>query len=151
MIDKADWSALLHSWDGLLRRSHFWIGMAALCAVNMILGILPLVGALISLVLIAPAAAISARRLHDMGRSARFALIPVVVSIFAGLLSLAASAAPAAFGVAGAIWVLAMAGPLLLLVPVLLVINLAFVLWIGLSAGCQGANAYGADPRSAEA
>jgi uncharacterized membrane protein YhaH (DUF805 family) len=45
---------------------------------------------------------------------------------------------------------LALAGPALLLVTVLLVINLAFVLWVGLSAGVRGPNAYGPDPRSAE-
>ena len=148
MPENVDWKSLLLSWDGRMRRSHFWIGMVAIGVVNMIGGTIPFIGVLISLALIAPAAAIAARRLHDMGRSARFALVPVAFAIVAGLLGLMASIAPAAFGAAGAIGVLAVAGPLLLLITVLLAINLVFVLWIGLSAGAQGANAYGPDPRA---
>lgn len=150
MSDKIDWKALLLSWDGRLRRSHFWIGMVAIAIVNMIAGVIPVVGSVVSLALIAPVASIAARRLHDMGRSARFALVPVAASVVAGLLGMVASLAPTAFGVAGAVGVLAMVGPVLLLVTVLLLVNLAFVLWVGLSAGVRGPNAYGPDPRSAE-
>lgn len=150
MSDNTDWKALLLSWDGRLRRSHFWIGTVAIAIVNMIAGVIPVAGGVVSLVLIAPAAAIAARRLHDMGRSALFALVPVAASVAAGLLGMVATLAPATLGVAGAAGVLALAGPALLLVTVLLVINLAFVLWVGLSAGVRGPNAYGPDPRSAE-
>lgn len=151
MLDKIDWQGLLFSWNGRMRRSHFWIGMVAIGAVNMVGSAIPLVGFLISLVLLVPAASIAARRLHDMGKSARLALIPVIASAAAVLLGAVAAAAPAAFGGAGALGMLALAGPLLLLVSVLLLVNLVFVLWIGLSAGVKGANAYGVDPRGAEA
>lgn len=150
MSDNTDWKALLLSWDGRLRRSHFWIGMVAIAIVNMIAGAIPVAGAVVSLILIAPAASIAARRLHDMGRSAKFALVPVASSVAAGLVGMVASLAPATLGVAGAMGVLAVAGPALLLLAVLLVINLAFVLWAGLSAGVRGPNAFGPDPRLAE-
>ncbi len=150
MSEKIDWKAWLLSWDGRLRRSHFWIGMVAITIVNMIAGAIPVLGAVVSLALIAPAASIAARRLHDMGRTARFALVPVAASVAAGLLGMAASLAPSALGVAGAVGLLALAGPALLLVTILLVVNLVFVLWVGLSAGVRGPNAYGPDPRSSE-
>lgn len=148
MSGKIDWQGVLFSWNGRLRRSHFWIGMVAIGIANMVGGAIPIVGFLVSLALIAPAASLCARRLHDMGRSARLALIPVAASVVALLLgTLATATATAAFGGIGAFGLLAFAGPVVLLVSLLLLVNLAFVLWVGLSAGVQGANAYGADPR----
>lgn len=151
MLEQLDWRGLLLSWNGRMRRSHFWIGMVAIGAVNMVGSAIPVAGFLVSLFLIVPAAALSAKRLHDMGKPARLLFIPMAAWVAATLLGATMTAAPAIFGSTGAIGVLTFAGPALLILPVLLVVNLAFVLWIGLSAGVQGANAHGPDPRDAEA
>ncbi|WP_332654877.1 DUF805 domain-containing protein [Brevundimonas sp.] len=146
MFDPADWRSLLFSWDGRLRRSHFWCGMAALVVAQLLLGWLPFVGDLVGLALILPAASISVRRLHDMGHSGRLALVPMVgaaVSIVIGLIFGMLSGPVAAVGA------LALAGPLMLVMGIVALVNLAFVLWTGLASGVEGDNRFGPDPRQA--
>lgn len=147
MADQIDWKNLFSSWDGRIRRSHFWIGMIIVGAANMIAGAIPLLGAILSFLLIAPAGSLAVQRLHDMSRSAKFAIIPLASSAAAVIVSVFTGGALAGFGAAG---MLALA-PSLLLLSALLLVNLAFVLWIGFTPGVPRPNAYGPDPRSPSA
>ena len=64
-----DFQSAMFSFEGRLRRSHFWIGFLIIFGANVVLGWIPILGWLISLALIWPNLAISVKRLHDMGRT----------------------------------------------------------------------------------
>jgi uncharacterized membrane protein YhaH (DUF805 family) len=150
VFDYTDWRSLLFSWDGRLRRSHFWGGMAALVVAQILLGWIPLVGALLSLALAIPGASFGVRRLHDMGRTGWLALAPVVGVVVTGVLSLiigAFSTAAVLGGGNAAFGALALAGPAFLVTGLVALVNLAFVLWVGLTPGVAGDNRFGPDPR----
>lgn len=152
MFDNTDWRSLLFSWDGRLRRSHFWAGVAVVVAAQILLGWIPLVGALVSLALILPSASISVRRLHDMGHTGWLALAPVAGVVVTSVVSLVigafSSAAVLGSGNA-AIGALALAGPVFLAMGLVALLNLMFILWVGLVPGVGGDNRFGPDPRQA--
>jgi uncharacterized membrane protein YhaH (DUF805 family) len=154
VLDKLDWRGFLFSWDGRSPRSHFWAGMAAIVVAHVVLGWIPIVGALLSLALIAPSSAISVRRLHDMGHTGWLALAPVAGMVVTGVVGLVfgALSSGAALGgdAAAAVGVLALAGPAFLITGLVALLNLAFVLWVGLVPGIVGDNRFGPDPRQAE-
>lgn len=56
----------MFSFEGRTRRSHFWIGWLICLGVGVVAGWIPIIGALISLLLIWPNLAIPVKRLHDM-------------------------------------------------------------------------------------
>lgn len=140
------------SFDGRLRRQHFWISFAILFGVGLVTGWIPLLGLLISIVLIWPNLAIVVKRLHDMGKSGWLALIPVVGSIlgiaimFIGGAGALASAAingeePSAAAAMGALGAMGIGG------LVWLITGLGFLLWIGITDSQPGENQYGPNPK----
>lgn len=151
-MDHTNWRSLLLSWDGRLRRSHFWVGVILIGVAQALLGWIPLAGALVSLALVLPGASISVRRLHDMGHTGWLASAPVagmamlsVVGLVVGAFS-ASSALGGSIPAAGA---LLLAGPMFLVASMIALLNLAFILWLGLAPGRSGDNRFGTDPRRA--
>lgn len=148
-IGGVDWKQLLFSFDGRIRRSHFWIAWLILLGVNVVISWIPLIN-LLGIVLIWPFTAIAVKRLHDMGRPAWFVAIPwvaavlltVVGFVMMGLSIVAAGAyddSPGAF--------FALMGPGFGAFALGSLIWIAFLLWIGLVEGQPGDNAYGPNPK----
>jgi uncharacterized membrane protein YhaH (DUF805 family) len=84
-----DWKYLFTSFDGRIARETFWVGLAVLVTVNiglsligaflaMIFGPLSYLAMLASLATIYPAAALNAKRWHDLGKSGWWSLVALV-------------------------------------------------------------------------
>ncbi|MBA3051287.1 MAG: DUF805 domain-containing protein [Alphaproteobacteria bacterium] len=151
-IQGFDWQKLLFSFEGRTRRSHFWIGWLICLGVGVVAGWLPVIGFFLSIALIWPNLAIAVKRLHDMGKPGWLVVLPWAVNIVGGvfaatLVGVSALSNAAALEREDPAAILALLGPAMGLVLLLLVFNLAFLLWIGLSAGQAGANRFGSDPK----
>ncbi len=151
-IQSFDWQKLLLSFEGRTRRSHFWIGWLICLGAGVVAGWIPVIGGLISLVLIWPNLAITVKRLHDLGKTGWFAAIPWVVNlvgVFVGIAMVGVSAItnqtaldredPAA--------IFALIGPAFGILALLLLVNLAFLLWIGVTDSQPGDNRFGPNPK----
>ena len=119
---------------------------------GVVAGWIPLIGGLISLALIWPNLAITVKRLHDMGKSGWFAAIPWVVSIigvFVGIAMVGVSALTnhAALDREDPVAVFALIGPAFGVLGLVLLVNLAFLLWIGLTESQPGDNQFGPNPK----
>jgi uncharacterized membrane protein YhaH (DUF805 family) len=150
-----DWRNLFLTSQGRIGQKDFWIAWLILFVAGIVLGIIPILGALISLALIYPQVCIYAKRLHDMGKSGWLFLAPlgativlVIVMFFvvgASMFALGSGGAdPNAAGLAGA-------GAAVLFALLIVAINLGFLLWVGLSKGDPGTNQYGPPPGTAVA
>ena len=147
-----DWQKLMLSFDGRIRRSHFWVAWLIILGVYVVLSWIPLLN-LLTIVLIWPFVAICVKRLHDMDRPGWFAAIPwggslvltvvgfmmVGASIFAAGASDGYNGNPAAF--------LALMGPGIGAFVLASLIWIGFILWIGLVEGQPGANRFGPNPK----
>ena len=72
---------ILFSPNGRITGSEYWVGVLLLVAANLFLTWLPAVGGLIWLALIYVGAVVSAKRLHDAGRTGWIHLIPWAISL----------------------------------------------------------------------
>lgn len=152
-IQSFDWQKLLFLFEGRTRRSHFWIGWLLLLGVGVITGWLPVIGGLISLLLIWPNLAITVKRLHDMGYTGWLAAIPWVANIVgftAGfiMIGVTAIASGAALEHDNPFAIMALLGPAFGLFILLVLVNLGFLIWIGVMPGQFGENRFGADPKA---
>lgn len=151
-IDAFDWQKLLFSFEGRTRRSHFWIGWLICLGLGVVAGWIPILGMFISLALIWPNLAITVKRLHDMGHTGWLAALPWVINIL-GLVFIFTSVGVSAIFNAAALEnedpaaILALLGPLLGGLGLLALVNLAFLLWIGLTDSRPGANSWGPNPK----
>ena len=143
-----DWKTLFLEPNGRIGQRDYWIGVGILFAVGLVLGWVPLIGTLVSLASIYFGVCVSSKRLHDMGKSGWLAAIPYGVTALAVVLSAMTFiggivstgygndyGALAGMGAAGGVWGLAF------------IVNLAFLIWLGVTAGQPGDNAYGPPPR----
>lgn len=147
-----DWQKVLFSFDGRIRRSHFWIGWLICLGLGVVTGWLPLIGFVISIALIWPNLAITVKRLHDMGYTGWLAVIPIVANIV-GLIFILASVGISMFTNMDRLEnedpaaVLALMAPMFGGLAILTLVNLGFLLWIGLVEGQAGTNKYGPNPK----
>lgn len=147
-----DWKTLLFSFEGRIRRSHFWIGWLILLGVGVVAGWIPFLGALISLLLIWPNLAITVKRLHDMGQTGWLVVVPWVVSIVGmfvgfGMIGMSAVMNAAALENEDPAAILALIGPAFGLLALILLVSLGFLLWIGLTDSQKGDNRFGPNPK----
>lgn len=147
-----DWQHALFSFQGRLRRSHFWIAWLILLGVGVVTGWFPFIGGIISLLLIWPNLAIGAKRLHDMGLTGWLVILPWALNII-GTIAMIASIGIQAITNSAALEAEDPAAIIALIAPVfgwlglLLLANFGFLLWIGLVEGTRGPNRYGEDPK----
>lgn len=147
-----DWQKVLFSFEGRIRRSHFWIGWLICLGLGVVAGWIPFLGILLSIALIWPNLAIAVKRLHDMGQSGWLAAIPWVANII-GVIFIVMSVGASIFmnmdalenEDPAAVW--ALFAPMLGGWAILFLINLGFLLWIGLSDSKPGPNKYGPNPK----
>ncbi|MDQ3126760.1 MAG: DUF805 domain-containing protein [Pseudomonadota bacterium] len=147
-----DWQKLLFSFEGRTRRSHFWIGWLICFGAGFVAGLIPIIGQLISIALIWPNLAISVKRLHDMGKSGWLVVIPWVACLIGGIaavsmMGVSALSNASALEAGDPATVMALMGPAMGIIGVIVLISLGFLLWIGLSEGQPGDNRYGPNPK----
>jgi uncharacterized membrane protein YhaH (DUF805 family) len=148
-----EWANLLLSLQGRIRRRDFWVGFSIVMAASLAANAVPLVGPVLSVLVIWPQLAVHAKRLHDMGHSAWWQLAPFAVSMVAGmyamqhggeaLLQAIASNDQTAFTDA-----LQAGGAGVGAIAAAAVLGLGFELWVGLSPGSSGENKFGRVTRS---
>lgn len=152
-VSAVDWKALMLSFEGRIRRSHFWMAWLILLGAGVVAGWLPLIGVLISLALIWPNVAITVKRLHDMGRTGWLALVPFVVAIAMFIVGIIFFGLGAALGggsdgdFENPVAAFAMFGPALGAFAVAALIGFVFLLWIGLTDSQPGSNRFGPNPK----
>lgn len=144
-------SAML-SFNGRLRRQHFWISWLILFGASIVTGLIPIIGNVIGLALIWPNVAITVKRLHDFGKSGWFAVIPWVANIIGFIMIISAVGLsiitnPHAFENEDPEAMLAMFGSMMGGVAVILLVNIAFLLWIGITDSQRGDNQFGPNPK----
>lgn len=152
-VQAFDWQKLFLSFEGRIRRTHFWIGWLILLGVNVVAGWIPLLGSLISLALIWPNLAISVKRLHDMGHTGWLVVIPWAVCVVAGIVAFTMMGFSAILNASALeredpVAILGLLGPALGLFGLALLVGLGFLLWIGLTDGQRGDNRFGSDPKA---
>ncbi len=144
-----DWRTLFLNASGRIGRKDYWIGIAALFVANVVLGWLPLIGFIVSLASIYGGVCVASKRLHDMGKTGWLAAVPygvyAVALVFSAMAFIGGIVSTASYdndfgvltGLGGAmgLWGLA------------LLINFAFVVWLGVTEGDRADNAYGPPPQ----
>lgn len=151
-VDGFDFKTALFSFEGRMRRSHFWIGWLICLGVGVVAGWIPFLGALLSIALIWPNLAITVKRLHDMGLTGWIAAIPYVATLV-GMIAIFATAGASIFTNYAAIEnedpaaVWAMIGPMFGIIGILCLVTLGFLLWIGLADSQRGDNRFGPNPK----
>lgn len=151
-IQAFDWQKLFLSFEGRTRRSHFWVGWLILLGVGVVAGWIPVLGFLISLALIWPNLAITVKRLHDMGRSGWFVLIPVLVNLVGGIIAaimigVGVLAQHSSLEAEDPFAFFAIMAPAFGIIALIALLDLIFLLWIGVTDGQRGDNRFGPDPK----
>ena len=124
---------LYTSAHGSVSRRDFWIAAAVLLAAGIVLGFIPIIGSIASILLLYPWTCLAMRRLRDMGRAPAIALLPIglcTVSALLAIVTAASIANPVLLGTAMVI------GGIAVLVGTLsMILALLFLIWIGLAPG----------------
>ena len=129
-----DLRTLLLTPQGRIGRGPFWIGVAIVMVLSLVLNIIPgMVGHLIGFVLLWPQVCVHAKRLHDIGRTAWWMLVPALIVVACGLASFALG-----FSETGGA-----SGPALVPMAVAAVCGLGFLLWVGSTPGSPQPNRFG--------
>ncbi|MBK1977217.1 DUF805 domain-containing protein [Brevundimonas sp. 3P9-tot-E] len=146
-----DFATAMFSFNGRLRRQHFWISWLILFGVGLILNFIPFLN-LLGLALLWPHLAIGVKRLHDMGKAGWIIAIPYVVMI-GGWVFAFMSIGVSAFMNAQALEnedpavILSTFGPALGILSLTWLVAIGFWLWIGISDSQPGDNKYGPNPK----
>lgn len=146
------WQSVFFSANGRMGRNDFWIAALILFVAGFLSMFLHLLAPIAWLVIWFCWICIGAKRLHDAGRSGWLMLVPLLIGFVATCMSavLSGAAAIAAFasggghfdpGSLGVLW--ASLGMAALLFSGAGLVNLVFLLWIGLSAGDASDNRFG--------
>jgi uncharacterized membrane protein YhaH (DUF805 family) len=151
-----DIQRLFLSANGRIGRGEFWIGFLILFVLGIVVHFIPGLGQLLAILLIYPWVCLYSKRLHDMGKSGWLQLIPFAVWIVAVILAVVMGGTAAIMAMAGShaaaeAGALAGAGMAVLIMCAAALIHLVFTLWVGLSPGQAGDNAYGLPPTAAAA
>ncbi len=151
-IDSYDFKTALFSFQGRLRRQHFWISWLICLGVGVVAGWIPILGALLSIALIWPNLAITVKRLHDMGHTGWLAAIPYAAGLV-GTIAIFATVGASMMTNYTAIEnedpaaVMAMIGPSLGILGILCLVGLGFLIWIGVTDSQRGDNRFGPNPK----
>ncbi|WP_341019957.1 DUF805 domain-containing protein [Brevundimonas diminuta] len=146
-----DFATAMLSFNGRLRRQHFWISWLILLGGGLVLNLIPFLN-LLGIALLWPHLAIGVKRLHDMGKSGWLIAIPYVVMV-GGWIFAFMSIGVSAFMNAQAIEnedpavILSTFGPAFGIILLISLVGLGFLLWIGISDSQKGDNKYGPNPK----
>jgi uncharacterized membrane protein YhaH (DUF805 family) len=148
------WQSVFFSANGRMGRNDFWIAALILFGAGFISMFLHALAVIAWLVIWYCWICIGSKRLHDAGRSGWLVLIPVLAGFVAGCLSAVIGGAAAISAIAsggqydpgslGLLW--GSLGLAAMLFSGAGLVNLVFLLWVGLSAGDASDNRYGPPP-----
>ncbi|MBU4435238.1 MAG: DUF805 domain-containing protein [Alphaproteobacteria bacterium] len=145
-----DWKTLFFSPEGRIGRQAFWIGWLCLLGANVVAGWVPVLGWMLSLASIYGSVCIHTKRLHDMGQTGWWQVLPWVfgpVLVFGAAVSIGVTAAIASLTHGEPdLAALSALGGFFISLFIAFAVWLAFTLWVGFSLGQPGANKYGAAP-----
>ena len=145
-----DWKSLFFTAEGRIGRQTFWIGWLMLLGAHVVAGWIPLIGQLVGLVAVFAWVCLCSKRLHDMGRSGWWQVLPIVlgpVLIFGSAMSIGFSAILGEITNSDTDWAtFAGVGGLLVSVAIAFIAVAAFTLWVGIAEGQNGENRYGEPP-----
>ena len=145
-----DWKSLFFSAEGRIGRQAFWIGWLVLLGVQVVAGWIPVIGHALGLVALFAWVCLCTKRLHDMGRSGWWQLVPVIlgpVLVVGSALSIGVSAILGEIANIDTDWAaMAGVGGLLASIAIAFFTAAAFTLWVGVSQGQAGENRYGEPP-----
>jgi uncharacterized membrane protein YhaH (DUF805 family) len=145
-----DWKSLFFSAEGRIGRQAFWIGWLMLLGAHVVAGWIPLIGQVVAIAAIFAWVCLCTKRLHDMGRSGWWQIVPVVlgpVLVVGSVMSIGFSAILGEITNTDTDWAaLAGVGGLLVSVAIAFVSAAAFTLWVGVAEGQTGENRYGEPP-----
>lgn len=150
-VDTFNFQHVLFSFNGRIRRQHFWIGWLICLGAGVVLGWIPILGTLLSIALIWPNLAISVKRLHDMGQSGWLIVIPWIAGIggvIAAFMTVGVAALTTGYvNTDDPAAVLAIIGPMFGILGIVALIQLGFLLWIGVTDSKRGDNRFGPNPK----
>ena len=146
------WQTLFLTANGRIGQKDFWISILIMIVAGIVLGVIfgmiPLLGMLAQLALMYVGVCVTAKRLHDFGKTGWLAAIPYGISavvILLGARATGALAFGATTGSAAAVGSgLAFAGMMATIGLLGWLVCLAFLLWVGLTKGDPAPNQYGA-------
>jgi uncharacterized membrane protein YhaH (DUF805 family) len=144
-----DWKSLFFTADGRIGRQAFWIGWLMLLGVHVVAGAIPLIGWALGLAALYASVCLYTKRLHDMGRTGWWQVLPIVlgpVLIIGSAISIGFGALLANLTNAGDAWALAGVGGLFVSLAIAFVVMIGFTLWVGTAEGQPGENQYGEPP-----
>ena len=145
-----DWKSLFFTAEGRIGRQAFWIGWLMLLGTQVVAGWIPLIGHLVGLIAVFAWVCLCSKRLHDMGRSGWWQVLPIVlgpVLIIGSAMSIGFSAVLGEITNSDTDWAtFASVGGLLVSIAVAFIAVAAFTLWVGISEGQYGENRYGEPP-----
>ncbi len=146
-----DWQFLLFNPDGRIGQKDFWIGAAIIFGGNALASILPVLGGLLWLLLIWVGICVYGKRLHDLGQTALFHLIPWGLNFLVFILAImmvggAIIAAWMSGGDIGPGLILSAGGGLFSLMSLSILIWTGYTIWLGLALGENRPNQYGPEP-----
>ena len=148
-----DFQTAMFSFQGRLRRQHFWISWLILLGIGTVGNFIPFLGFLISLGLIWPNIAITVKRLHDMGQTGWLTAIPYVVS-FVGMIVGISIMGVSMFTNMEALEnedpaaILALLGPIFGIFGLVFLVSVGFLIWIGATESQPGENRFGPNPKN---
>lgn len=145
-----DWKSLFFTAEGRIGRQAFWIGWLMLLGVHVVAGWIPLIGQLLSLAAIFAWVCLCTKRLHDMGRSGWWQVLPIVlgpVLVLGSAMSIGVGAILGEITNGDLGWAAAAGvGGLFISLAIAVVVVIAFTLWVGIAEGQAGENRYGEPP-----
>lgn len=141
------------SFNGRLRRSHFWISWAILCAIWWVTFWMPVLNVIFYFVLLWANLAVGAKRFHDMGKTGWLIAIPWVLLIgvqiaAVAVIGVAAINDPQAFESENPAALMSLLGTIGLFLAVAVPVSLGFWLWLGIADSQPGRNAHGPNPKN---
>lgn len=142
-----DWRKLFLDADGRIGQKDYWIGFGILFAVNVVFSWAPPIGFIVSLAAIYAGVCVASKRLHDMDRSGWLAAIPYgayAAAIVFSLVSLVGAMGAAHYD--NGLGVMAGFGSMGLLWTLAFLLNLGFVIWLGVTPGVLNDNRHGPPP-----
>lgn len=149
-----DWIDLFLKPSGRTGQKEFWIAIAILIVINIILGQvnphIGIAGPIIGILMLWPGYCVLSSRFKDFGKPPFYAILPYAVMgvgyvlLLVGLIGAGAAASAGSDAGAGAGLMGAGLGGILVMIGGL--IGLIFFIWAGLAKGDPGPNAYGPPP-----
>lgn len=115
---------------GRSARKEYAVFTVANFVLSAVLGLIPVIGGLFSLIIIIPGIAVAVRRLHDLNKSGWWLLAPFLILII-GLIGVASTVEEG--GAAAWVWLMVAGG----------IMSLVMSIWLLFARGTDGANRFG--------